>query len=79
MEGKEPAREVHHLPDNTWAIADGVDDPNECPVVAMHLVHLVDRDPTLAALASLPIGRMALRSTPSDDWQFADCTYEDDS
>ncbi len=66
---KEPAREVIHAEDNSWLVGDGVNDPNlPGAVTVLHIHHVVQADPSLAALASLPTGHIAKRDLPGGLW-----------
>jgi len=69
-DGAEPAREVIHAPDGSWAIADGVNDPNlPGAAIATHISHVIARNSSLATLASMPPGHIAQRSGPGDPWR----------
>jgi hypothetical protein len=69
LEGRRPALQVVHFPDNAWAIADSVDDPNiPRACVAQHMRHVLDLDPGLEELARLPIGYQANRSGRDALW-----------
>lgn len=55
LSGTRPALQVLHDPENGWSIADGVDDPNTPGgAVATHIRHIIEMDPTLEVLASIP-------------------------
>ncbi|MPZ98632.1 MAG: hypothetical protein GEU80_04685 [Dehalococcoidia bacterium] len=78
LEGDEPARIVVHDADGDWALGDGVHDPNEpgaCRVT--HIRHVVDADPTLDDLASMPPGHVAERDGPGSPWLIAEHRYEE--
>lgn len=69
LDGQRPALHVVHTPDNAWAIADGLGDPNEpgaCQVT--HIWHVLATDPSLAELATLPVGFQADRDAPGRPW-----------
>jgi hypothetical protein len=52
------------------SLSDGVTDPNAADAsLAVHIRHVVDRDPTLERLASLPVGFQAERESVSDPWR----------
>ena len=76
----ELVRYVGHTPENEWCLSDGVTDPNApAASVAAHIRHLVDRDPTLESLASLPVGFQAERESLDEPWRitpFAWLPYE---
>ncbi|CAN5138623.1 hypothetical protein BH23CHL9_BH23CHL9_09810 [soil metagenome] len=78
LDGRRPACLVWHSPDNDWAIGDGVDDPNAPGAcVVTHLSHLLDLDPTLGELASMPPGHRADRSGPGAAWSVVPAIDED--
>lgn len=68
LEGSAPALQVVHFIDGTWGVADGVTIPDDHSLVATHLWHILDSDPTLHQLASLPPGYQADRDSLSDAW-----------
>jgi hypothetical protein len=79
LDGDEPSRYVGHTPDNSWVISDGVNDPNEPGAcVAVHVRHVIDRDPSLEALANLPIGFEAERDSPGDEWTIRPFSWTDE-
>jgi len=67
--GEEPVRYAAHTPDDDWWLSDGRTDPSDSDA---HLVaqihHVLDRDPTLGELATLPIGSEAHRDVVGGDW-----------
>ena len=68
-DGLLPARYVAHTVDNAWMVGDEVNDPNVTGAsVAMHIRHVVDRDPSLEQLATLPPGFQARRRSDRDPW-----------
>lgn len=79
LDGELPALMVAHAEDGSWMVGDGVTDPNESgATVATHISHVVERDPSVAALASLPPGRRADRDASGGMWVMSDFAYEDD-
>lgn len=79
LEGGLPALQVLHDPDGGWAIADGLNDPNEVGAcVATHIWHVVRADPSLEPLATMPPGTQADRATADGEWQFSDFAWPDD-
>ncbi|OJF10846.1 hypothetical protein BG844_29660 [Couchioplanes caeruleus subsp. caeruleus] len=68
LTGQEPARVVIHDEDNDWLVGDGVNDPNDGASVVACMKHLADTDPTVAELASLPLGHIAERDEPLHPW-----------
>jgi hypothetical protein len=78
-DGEEPARVVIHDADNEWLVGDGVNDPNEPDAcVLVHMAHVVERNSSIAALASLPLGYQALRDGPGKPWEISPHVYDDD-
>ena len=76
LDGELPARYVAHTEDNSWLVGDAVSDPNtEGAAIAAHIRHVVDADPTLEQLATLPAGYQALRRSPQDPWKIEPFTY----
>lgn len=74
-----PVLQFVHFPDNSWAVADGVNDPNESGAcIATHLRHVLDMDASLEELASLPIGHQANRKALGEPWIIEPFSYEDD-
>jgi hypothetical protein len=79
LDMKLPARMVAHAADGSWMVGDGVNDPNEPgAAVATHLRHVVEHDPSLAELASLPPGSRADRASGDAPWVVSDFRYEED-
>lgn len=69
LDGAEPARTVIHTDEGSWLVGDGVNDPNLPGAVAVvGMVHVVDQDPTLDELATLPPGHIAERDSLEDVW-----------
>ena len=78
MVGDEPAREVVHTPDNSWLVGDGVNDPNlPGASVVGHITHVLERNSSVAALASLPLGHIATRTEPGEDWSISSLEWPD--
>ncbi len=70
LDGSEPAREVIHAPDGSWLVGDGLNDPNlPGASVATHLSHAIQRNSSIAALASMTPGHIAERRGPGDPWR----------
>jgi hypothetical protein len=79
LEGREPARVVIHTEENDWAVGDGVGDPNlPGQSVVAHLQHAIERNPSVAALASLPEGHVATRGDPDEPWSISRHEWPDD-
>lgn len=76
LDGLEPAREVIHDAENDWVVGDGITDPNRPGAsVASHIGHVVQRNSSVAALASLPLGHIATRPGPGAPWTIAEHHY----
>lgn len=69
LTGQQPARIVIHDEANDWLVGDGVNDPNlpGASVIAC-IAHVVDTDPSVASLSTLPIGHVAERGDPETPW-----------
>jgi hypothetical protein len=79
LDGDLPALQIVHFADNSWAIADGVNDPNEPDAcVATHIWHAVEQNSSLAALASLPPGYQANREAVGEAWVVSEFIDDDD-
>ncbi|WP_223936231.1 hypothetical protein [Arthrobacter sp. StoSoilB5] len=79
LSGTRPALQVLHDPENGWSIADGVDDPNTPGgAVATHIRHIIDMDPTLEVLASIPPGTLADRFEVGGEWHFRAFAWEEE-
>ncbi|MFB7246556.1 hypothetical protein ACFCYX_29335 [Streptomyces populi] len=77
--GEFPALTVIHDDEDDWLVSDGVHDPNGSDASSvLHLQHVLDLDPSVAQLATMPPGYVAWRSTASDDWVVEEWTYADD-
>ncbi|GAB1644684.1 hypothetical protein [Krasilnikovia sp. MM14-A1259] len=70
LDGLEPAREVIHTDENSWIVGDGVNDPNRPGAVEVAcIMHVVERNSSVAQLASLPIGQLTYRENPGQPWR----------
>jgi hypothetical protein len=70
LDGSRPARIVGHTDDGDWYVGDGVDDPNlPGACIATHLQHVIERNSSVATLASLPPGHEARRDGPGEPWR----------
>jgi hypothetical protein len=79
LEGREPARAVVHDADGDWLASDQVNDPNEPgAAVLVCMRHLVDDDPSLGELATMPPGTVAWRAGHGDAWTFDEHRYPDE-
>lgn len=69
LSGELPALEVVHTPDGSWAVGDGVNDPNlPGASIATHIWHAIATNSSIATLATLPPGHIARRSGPNKAW-----------
>ena len=76
--GELPARVVGHGSDGSWYVGDGVNDPNEPgATVATHMRHVLERNSSVATLATLPPGHRAVRDRPGDSWRVEPMDLED--
>jgi hypothetical protein len=67
--GSMPALVVGHAANGDWYVGDGVNDPNlPGAAVATHLAHAIQRNSSIAGLATLPPGHEAHRRWPGDPW-----------
>jgi hypothetical protein len=79
LDGELPALQIVHFPDNSWVVADGVNDPNEpgaCSVA--HIWHAIEQNSSLAGLASLPPGYAANREAVGAPWVVSEARYADE-
>ena len=69
LDGSMPALVVGHEADGGWYVGDGVNDPNlPGAAVATHIRHAIQRNTSIAGLATLPPGHEARRRWPGDPW-----------
>ena len=69
LRGEQPAREVVHAEDGSWLVGDGINDPNEPgAMIVGHIAHAIERNSSLAELASMPAAHIATRSDPGSAW-----------
>jgi hypothetical protein len=79
LEGQEPARYVGHTAENDWVVGDGLNDPNTAGAsVATHMRHVIERDSSLAPLATLPAGFQAEREDPDHEWTISPFVWLDE-
>ena len=72
LAGDQPARIVVHTSEGDWLVADGINDPNEPGAsVATHLAHVIERNASIADLATLEPGQVAERSEPGQPWSIS--------
>lgn len=70
LAGDLPAREVVHTPDGSWAIGDGVNDPNLPGASEVtHIAHALALNSSIADLATMPPGHIAERGGPDEPWE----------
>lgn len=68
LAGRRPILLVVHESNGDWQFLDG-GVANVADGVAVHLGHIVEAQPALHALADLPRGWAAERSSEADEWQ----------
>ena len=79
LSGQLPVLQVIHTPENAWLVLDGVNDPNEPDALtSTHMTSVVARDPTIAALATLPVGHVADREAPGTPWLVSPFTWDEE-
>jgi len=79
LSGEEPARLVIHTQDNSWLVGDGINDPNEPGAcVATHIWHVIEKDRSVAELASLGCGFQVTRDGPGEPWYAEPSSFEGD-
>ena len=79
LSGELPAREVIHTEENSWLVGDLVHDPNEPgECIVTHISHVVERNSSVASLASLPCGQRATRGGPGEPWTITKLEWSDD-
>jgi hypothetical protein len=76
-------READDAPRHTWTLAgggfaDGVNSPNGDASISSHAQHVLDLDPGLNELATLPPGFNADREAPDVPWVITPFEYGDD-
>ncbi|MFI6458524.1 hypothetical protein ACIBF6_44135 [Streptosporangium amethystogenes] len=77
--GELPALVVIHDDENDWLIGDGVTNASDPAALALsHVQHVVDRDPTVADIATMPCGYAARRPSRSAPWVIEEWRYEDE-
>jgi hypothetical protein len=65
--------------ENEWIVHDGVTDPMEDGAcIVWHMSHVVEADPSVSTTADLPIGQVAWRRSPGDEWVCEPWEYADD-
>lgn len=78
LSGAEPVRLVLHDDEGDWCVGDGINDPNEPDAcVATHMSHVVEHDPAVAELATMPPGNKATRSTAGGPWVLCTFAYDE--
>lgn len=78
LDGDQPARIVIHTSEGDWLVADGINDPNEPGAsVATHIAHAIERNSSIADLATLGPGQVAERSDPGQPWVISDHNWSD--
>ena len=70
LSGLRTAREVIHAPDGSWLVGDGVADPTIPDAsIAAHMAHVLERNSSVARLATMPPGHWARRDGPGRPWE----------
>ncbi len=69
---------AHDADDGCWQFLDGSDNLKVADGVLVTLATMVQRDPTLADVADLPLGWMAWREDAGADWQRMPHEQEDE-
>ena len=65
-----PVLLVSHEEDGAWQFVNGWGDTEGVEEVArVHVEHVLERDPSIAPLADLPLGWRAWRIAPDAEWQ----------
>jgi hypothetical protein len=78
LTGEEPARLVLHDSDGSWAVGDGRNDPNgKGASLATHMAHVLERNSSVAELATMPPGNEATRTEPGSPWAIRPFAYEE--
>ena len=79
VEHRAPVLYVAHNHDNSWNFTDAHGDPNEPgALMVVCLWHAINEDPTLGAMASLPLGVEAVRDAPGEPWRSREFDQEED-
>ncbi len=79
LSGELPARLVVHDSENDWRVGDKMNDPNVPGAsVITHMIHVLDRNPSVSQLASLPPGWAAVRDGPEQPWERFPHQYPDE-
>lgn len=69
LTGELPALEVLHTSDGSWAVGDGINDPNlPGASLATHMAHVVALNSSVAGLATMAPGHIARRVGPGEPW-----------
>ena len=71
LEGRRPALQVVHFDTGTWGIADAIDWPDENNLTATHIWHVIEMDPTIESLATLPPRHQADRQSQDQPWSIS--------
>jgi hypothetical protein len=76
IESRRPALQVVHFDTGIWGVADAVDAPTTRNMTATHLRHVLEADPTIAGLATMPPSYQADREAVGDPWVISPLSYE---
>lgn len=66
--GRRPALQVIHDEEGAWGVADAIDEPNDENLEAAHIWHVIQYNPSVATLATLPPGHQADRQDVGEPW-----------
>jgi hypothetical protein len=67
VNGREPVCLVFHHENGDWEFVTG-DEQRSSEICLIHVGHIIEWDPSIAALADLPSGWKAWRESPASDW-----------
>lgn len=78
LSGEEPARVVIHSGENDWMVGDGLNDPNEPGAcVVTHIWHVIEKDRSVAELASLGCGFQVTREDSDEPWYASPFSFDE--
>ena len=78
LDGGMPVLQVVHAPEDWWGFADGVNSPNGDASITVHAHHVLELDPSLEELATMPPGFKADRDDPDSPWVMTEFEYGED-
>ncbi len=72
LAGDLPVLCVIHTPENWWIVTDMQTDPDDANAAQWaHLLHVLERDPSLSDLSTLPLATAADRPAVGAPWTFS--------